>query len=174
METEIKNVSRSIAFVGFVIGCIENDKGAAAALRRADNPSMEYQSWEYLARWRINLEKPNQCLPFGLIAAAIVKGKIRKNGSLGIGEAIARCYPKGNNSDQAKSKLRRLLACDTVSEVCSILRPLLRLIEAKCNRVLNYARLLDDIFYFESDSLRTKAKWAQSFYRTDVNEEVSP
>ncbi len=173
MNTETKKEPRNEAFVKYVICCLDNDKGAAAALRRADIPSMEHQSWEFLARFNVDLKNPNQRLPFGLIAASIVKGKVRQNGSLGIGEAIARCYENGNKSDQAKAKLRRVLACDTVIEICAILRPMLRLIEAKCLRTLNYARLLNDILYLETDPQQTKSKWAQNFYRSNADEEAS-
>jgi CRISPR system Cascade subunit CasB len=174
MELANKNESKSVAFVKFVINCIENEKGATAALCRADNPSMAYQSWEYLARFSVDLTQPSQRLPFGLIAAAIAKGKIHQDGSLGIGEAIALCYSDGKQSDQAKAKLRRLLSCDTVSEVCLVLRLLLGLIEAKCKEKPNYARLLGEILHFESDGQHIKSKWAQNFYRSNVDEEVSP
>lgn len=171
MKVENKNESRSMAFVKFVIKSIEDDKGAAAAFRRADNPLTEHHCWEYLTRFRVNLDEPRQRLPFGLIAAAIVKGKIRKNGSLGIGRAIAQCYDDDHQSRPAKAKLRRLLACDTVSEVCSILRSILRLIEAKCKETLDYAHLLDEILYFESNHQRIQTNWAQNFYRSDADKE---
>ena len=166
METANENKPQSYEFVKFAIDCLKNDKGASAAFRRADNPSTEYQSWEYFARYDVTLKWSNQRLPFGLIAAAIIKGKIDQNGSLKIGEAIAQCYDEGSQSNQAKAKLRRLLACDSVEEVCLILRPLLRLIEAKCEGVLDYARLLDQILWFELSPQKTKVEWAQSFYRS--------
>ena len=153
-------------FVGYIIRRIANNTGDAAALKRADNPSTEYQSWEILAGFGIKLDNEYERLPFATIAAAIARAKPSGNGSIGIGQAIARCYEDGNQSDQAKAKLRRLLACDSTVEVCRILRPLFSLIEAKGNSALNYASLLDDLLWFSNDEWqqKVKARWAQNFY----------
>lgn len=158
--------SKRQAFVDYIINrCLVNN-GLRAALKRADNRATEYQSWEVLAGFNINLEHENQRLPYATIAAAIARTKVEKNGTSKIGQAIARCYEDGNASDQAKAKLRRLLACDSVPEVCRILRPLFSLIEARGNMALDYASLLDDLLWFSHDDsqLRIKARWAQDFY----------
>ncbi len=172
MQNETKKKSRGQAFFRFVMNLTESDKGRAAALRRADNPSTEYQSWEHFATFGIDLGKPYERLPYGLIAAAIVKAKLKKNGTIHLGEAIASCYDKGAQNDQAKAKLRRLLACDTVEEVCAILRPLLQLINTKSTRLLNYARLLDDLLNFYWKQQKIKESWAQNFYGWRGDEEV--
>ena len=162
--------SRSLAFVDYIINRCQNDNGLRAALKRADNPATEYQSWDMLAGFHINLEYENQRLPHATIGAAIARTKAERNGSVKIGQAVARCYEDGNASDQAKAKLRRLLACDSVAEACRILRPLLSLIEAKSNTALDYASLLDDLLWFGHDDSQTriKARWAQSFYGKPV------
>lgn len=161
-----KDTPRNRAFVDYIISRCHSDNGLRAALKRADNPATEYQSWEVLAGFKIDLEHENQRLPYATIAAAIARTKADKNGSTKIGQAIARCYEDGNVSDQAKAKLRRLLACDSVPEACRILRPLFSLIEAKGGVTLNYAQLLDDLLWFghEDSQLRIKARWAQDFY----------
>ena len=87
--------------------------------------------------------------------------------SRGIGRAIAKCYDDGNQSDQAKAKLRRLLACDSVEEACRILRPLFSLIASRGNSSLNYARLLEQLLKFHWESERIKSQWAQEFYKYD-------
>jgi len=161
-----KATSRNLAFVEYIISRCQSDNGLRAALKRADNPATEYQSWEVLAGFKIDLEHENQRLPFATIAAAIARSKVEKNGTTKIGLAIARCYEDGNASDQAKARLRRLLACDSVPEACRILRPLFSLIEAKGGVTLNYAQLLDELLWFghEDSQLRIKARWAQDFY----------
>jgi len=159
-ETQ-KKTSRGLNFVNFIIQRME-DNGTAAALRRADNPNTEYQSWETLAAFNVELDKPWQRLPFATVACAMAKAKTEKNGSIGIGQAIARCYEDGRESEQAKAKMRRLLACDSVDEACRILRPLFSLINSKGNSTLDYAKLLDDLLYWNNQT--TKSRWAQDFY----------
>lgn len=162
--------NRVQAFVDFIIG-VNNDKhkkGVAAALSRADNPTTEYQSWEQLAAFNIDLDKDQQRLPYATIAAAMTKAKVTHPGYLGIGKALANCYDDGNQSDQAKQKLRRLLACDSVKEACRVLRPILSLINSKSENAggLDFVRLLDDLLKFHWDEGRqhVRTHWAQDFY----------
>ncbi len=128
---------RSQNFVTYIIKQVQDSKGIGAALRRADNPNTEYQSWEVLAGFGVKLDHENERLPFVTIAADIARVKPDTNGNLFIGQAIARCYDDGNQSDQAKAKLRRLLACDTTAEACRILRPLLSFLASKGGISLN-------------------------------------
>lgn len=163
---------RNQSFVDYVIRLITDNKGIAAALRRADNPNTEYQSWEVLAGFGVQLDNENQRLPFATVAADIARVKPLVNGSVTIGQAIARSYDDGNQSDQAKAKLRRLLACDTTSEVCRILRPLLSLIASKGGISLDYIALLNDLLWFSHDDSRQriKARWAQQFYGKQIED----
>ena len=162
--------SKSLGFVEYIINRCQSNNGLRAALKRADNPATEYQSWEILAGFNINLEYETQRLPYATIAAAIARTNTTNNGFAKIGKAIARCYEDGNASDPAKAKLRRLLACKTPSEACRILRPLFSLIEAKGNTSLDYASLLDDLLWFrhEENQIRIKARWAQGFYGKSI------
>ena len=166
-----KQESRTSRFVTFVLAAMQKDKGMAARLRRADNPATEYQSWEFLAGFGIDLDKPFQRLPFVTVAAAMAKAKATSNGTLRLGQAIARCYDDGNKSDQAKAKLRRVLACDDLPELCRILRPVLTLIESRVPQPLDYSGLLSQLLKFHCDAQKIKAQWAQEFYgqRTDDN-----
>jgi len=156
--------NKSEQFVTFIIGLIQNNNAAAAALKRADNPATEYQSWEYLARF-IDIDKNQERLPYATIASALAKAKAERNGTVQIGEAIARCYGDGKENEQAKAKLRRLLACDSVEEACRVLRPLFSLINSKTGIPLDYSALLQDLYWFHINGQRAKSKWAQNFYR---------
>ncbi|STS83245.1 crispr-associated protein, Cse2 family [Klebsiella pneumoniae] len=69
------NESPAKRFVGYVIERIAKDNGFAARLKRADNPATEYQSWEILAGFGIDLEKEWQRLPYCVIGAALAKGE---------------------------------------------------------------------------------------------------
>lgn len=159
-------------FVELVMDRCQKDKGMAARLRRADNPGTEYQSWEFLGSLGylgVNLENDYKRLPFVTVAAAISKSKSERNGCLPLGRAIAVCYQEergagqkeGRENDQAKARLRRLLACYDLAEVCRILRPLLVLISSKVSQPLDYSRLLRQLRFYGQ---RTKTEWAQEFY----------
>ncbi|MDO9317276.1 MAG: type I-E CRISPR-associated protein Cse2/CasB [Gammaproteobacteria bacterium] len=165
--------SKSLAFVEYVIKRCQASTGIRAALKRADNPTTEIQSWEVLAGFNVNLQYKNQRLPYATIGAAIARKNATGNGTVKIGHAIACCYEGGNNNDQAKAKLRRLLACETTAEACRILRPLFSLIEAKGNVALDYASLLDDLLWFsrEESQNQIKARWAQGFYGKSIEGE---
>ncbi|PKL24464.1 MAG: type I-E CRISPR-associated protein Cse2/CasB [Spirochaetae bacterium HGW-Spirochaetae-3] len=166
METNevVERKTKGSAFVEFVLRRLSQDTAFGAALRRADNPSTEYQAWEYLAGW-CDLENERERRPFAVVASALAKAKPARDGNLGLGRAIAACFKTdkadGNQSDAAKAKLRRLLACETVAEVCAILRPILSLIESR-SVPLNYGELLDDLLWFKAE--RTRVRWAADFY----------
>lgn len=167
MSNEIKKESKGSLFVNFIIERMKKNKGIAAVFRRADNPATEYQCWEQLALFHIELDKDYIRLPYVTVAAAVAKAKSEKNGATKIGCALANCYENGKESDQAKAKLRRLLACDSVEEVCRILRPVFSLILSKSKFSLDYAQVLNDLLGFHQDERRQKIKsrWAQDFYR---------
>lgn len=159
----VKMKSKEQQFVQFIIERCMQDKGFAARLRCADNPATEYQSWEILGPW-VDLEDRYQRLPYATIAAAIGRAKVDTNGKLSLGKAIADAYAeKGSTqySDQAKARLRRLLACDSVEEVCRVIRPVLALIDSKLGHPLDYVKLLRELRYFGEKS---KIHWAQDFY----------
>lgn len=165
-ENQAKKISREQRFVDNVIALCQQDKGIAAKLRRADNPSLEYQSWEVLGRW-IDLENDFERLPYTLVSAAIAKSKAEKNGSLSLGKAIAACYPDGHNDAQAKARLRRVLACYDIVELSRILRPILTLIDSRVSANLDFVRLLKQLRYFDA---RSKVQWASEFYGASVKE----
>jgi len=152
-------------FVTYVFTRCEKDKGIAARLRRTGNPDMEYQSWELLANW-VDLEHQDERLPYAMISSAIATADAKQNGNLTLGQAIARCYEEGRDSDAAKAKLRRLLSCSDVSEACRVLRPLFSLVNSRVSGQLDYVRLLDQLlrYRFVDGRERVRAQWAQEFY----------
>lgn len=158
------------AFVDYVISYCERDKGFAARLRRADNPATEYQSWESLAKFNVNLDYSSERLPHAMIAAAVAKSRATGNGSIPLGQAIALAFEDGVHSEQANMRLRRLLACHDVEEACRILRPLITLIQSRVSAPIDFIALLKDLVWFNRDPQRTKARWAQQFYRSGMKE----
>lgn len=163
-ESTTPGEAREVRFVNAIIKRCEQDKGLAARLRRADNPATEYQSWDLLATYGVDLEKERERLPFVTVAAAIAKAKAQQNGKVTLGKALAACYDDGRESNQAKARLRRLLACTEISELVRHLRPVLTLINSKSGQGLDYHRLLKQLRSFSFDPQRIKAQWAQEFY----------
>ena len=152
-------------FVSGLIDRYQKNKGDAAKLRRADNPATEYQCWELLAYYGVNLEKQWVRLPFICVAAAMAREQaLKANGTCTLGVALASCYEDKQGSDQAKVKLRRLLACDDTTELVRHLRPVLKLIQSRSKTTLDYIRLLKQLRQFARYPQRIKAQWAQEFY----------
>ncbi len=48
-DSAVAQTSKTGRFIAYVIERIQKDKGFAARLKRADNQTTEYQSWELLA-----------------------------------------------------------------------------------------------------------------------------
>lgn len=157
---------KSTAFIDYLFTLCERDKGAAARLRRADNPATEYQSWDVLAAFNVNLEWACERLAYTTVMAAVARSRAKNDGELDFGKAIAKAFDDGANSPQASRRLMRLLACDDVEEVCRVLRSLLKLIQSRVSQPVNYAALLNDLIWFNYDAQRVKARWAQQFYQT--------
>lgn len=176
MENQVPTqpAGREANFVTHALVRIQQDKGLAARLRRADNPATEYQSWEFLAAFGIDLEQEQQRLPFVTVAAAIARAKAERNGGLKLGQAIAACYDDGAQSEQAKAKLRRLLACDALPELCRVLRPTLTLVGSRVNQPLDYIRLLQQLRRYSFDAQKIKSQWAQEFYGRSVVVQDAP
>lgn len=168
-EQSAAALSRDQRFVEAILQRCAKDKGQAARLRRADNPATEYQSWETLGALGIDLTLDYQRLPFVTVAAAIAKSKATVNGKLALGRAIAHSYEDGRESNQAKARLRRLLACDELAEACRILRPILTLIDSKTGQPLDFVRLLKQLRNFPFHTQLIKAQWAQEFYGQPAN-----
>src|SRR3954454_17967514 len=99
MSTDTKDPSpktdsprgKSLAFVDYIINRCQADNGLRAALKRADNPATEYQSWEVLAGFHLNLEYENQRLPHAATFVAIARPSLDKSLRRKLGQVFARC-----------------------------------------------------------------------------------
>lgn len=176
--TQLSTPSRSDSFVAYLESALPKDKGLAARLRRADNPSTEHMSWEVLAKFNIDLEKPYMRTPYALVAASMAKGARMKNGRIRLGKAIRFAYkdaegPKGEPADQAVARLRRVLSCASTEELCRVLRPVLTLIQSRLKDDIDYARLLGQLLKFHFDPERVKAQIAQDFYSYSTSSDGS-
>lgn len=166
----VAKTSKQQLYVNSVIERIKKDTAMAAALKKADNPNTEFRAWEYLADYQVNIENSKERIPYATISAAIARAKPPSDGILNLGQAIARSGKDGIPSDQERARLRRILACDTVEEACTILRSLLSLINSRDLKI-SYGQLLYELCWFEKNPQTTKARWAQFFFRNKGEEE---
>lgn len=136
-----------------------------AAFKRADNPDTEYQCWEYLPYYGVNLDCPKERLPYITVFSSIARSDRCTDGTLKFGKALLAAYDYDRGSEPACARLRRVLACDSTEEVCAVLRSMLRFITGK-DIDISYASLLRDLNHFDGDgnSKRIKAMWAQQFW----------
>lgn len=159
---------RSSGFVAHVLQRAKVDTGFAARMRRADNTDTEYQAWGELAAFNVNLELDRERLPFSIVGAALCREKPEQDGKYSIGASLASCFEQtpGNPGDNpGVSRLRRILACNTIREICQVLRPMLHFVAEKSTRPLSYAGLLRDLLFFESaNGSRIKRRWAMDFF----------
>ncbi|MDP2610545.1 MULTISPECIES: type I-E CRISPR-associated protein Cse2/CasB [unclassified Oceanobacter] len=173
VEARTGKVSKAERFIAYLIDRINKDNGFAARLKRADNPATEYQSWELLAEFGVDLEKDQERLPYCTVAAALARAKPGADGKLTLGAAIAACYTDNNQSDQAKARLRRLLACTSTAEACRILRPLLTLMASR-GVTPDFSQLLKQLLWFAGQGQeRVRIRWAQDFYRKVVETDAA-
>lgn len=144
------------------------DSGLRAALRMADNPRTESRAWPILIRWGVDITKPEK-EAFCLIASAAGRFSAGTDGKMSLGQVLRRCFEGDSDSPAAVSRLQRLLSCDTLSEACAVMRPMLRFIQSRQPDQLCLSKLLTDLLFFNSDRgrSRTKEQWAMDFYRPD-------
>ena len=163
--------TRAQRFVSWTLARCAQDPGFAACLRRADNPDTEHYALGALCVFGVDVENDAERLPFATVGAALCRRKSEQDGGLGLGAALRACC---EDAEQGNPRLRRLLACDGVSELCRILRPMLSLVSAK-GADLCHAALLDDLLAFRQDARRRRVKlrWAREYYR-DITREDAP
>ncbi|WP_294447092.1 type I-E CRISPR-associated protein Cse1/CasA [uncultured Mailhella sp.] len=146
------------------------DKGTVARLRRADSSEhMAVQAWEVLIRFHV---EDRDFLPCLAVLAPLCRRDDPKDGTASLGRALASCF---EDKDQGSSRLRRLLNCSDMEELCRMLRPLLSFVDGKSSRKLSYARLLDEVLAFRIPERRQeiKRRWAEGYW-SDEGDGAAP
>lgn len=146
---------------------IKTDGAFRAAFKSADNADMEYKCWEYLALYGVDIESRKARRPYAAVLAAVARNKdISSDGKQGLGDALLSALSASgfdSESPAARMRLRRILACADMEELCSVLRPVLNYISSK-GADISYGRLLKEIIWFEKDAESIKARWAGQFF----------
>ena len=159
----MESTSQTPRYSGFVAETIKRcsaDNAYRAAMRRADNPDTAAMAWEYLVSW-CDISKEYERLPFALIGAAIAREKTAANGTKNLGELFRACCKDENDTEREKRRFRRIISCDSVAELCEVLRSTLMYFQGTVPGEIDYESLLKDILFFGE---RVKLKWAGSFF----------
>lgn len=149
-------------FVTAMIERVKVDTACRAALRRADNTATESRAWEYILPF-CRLEVPNERKAFCLIGAAIARAVPDHDGQMSVGSAL-RSLCDGNTEEALSTelaRLRRLLACNTPSELPRLIRHVLRYLQTK-DAPVSYGQTLRDILYWNEN---TRIRWTKDFFK---------
>lgn len=160
MEEAKKRTKTSEAFFSYVVEKMSWDKQFISIMRNADTPDANTEAWKYLIRW-CHSEDDSHIEILTLITASICRTGLTSDGKSRLGSAINRI---DLSSHKDSAKLKKLLACDNVSEVCKNLRPILKSVE-RHNIRLSYITLMDQLLYFNRYPDKQKKSWAIDYYR---------
>ena len=155
-------------FIDWILDNSQKDNGFSAKMRRADNPDQEYYALGILCGFDIDIEKESERLPYSVVGAALCREALR------ICESLKASESGEKNSDIDSPRLRRLLSCNSIQELCRSLRPVLSLIASR-NISLCYSKLLEDICRFQYDNARQniKLRWTREFFRRSTDESAT-
>jgi CRISPR system Cascade subunit CasB len=131
---------------------LEHDKGERAALRRAASLTEVMLSPAYMRLLRTlrggDYAISNHNLPLAKIAAiAGLAARIKKPTSVGLATSMGTPKPGGSSPTLSELRLRRILACDDIEELYTLLRRALALLDDRANladlaaTVWNWSRL---------------------------------
>ena len=169
-------------FVQMVFRRKGEDAGFRARMRAARSVSRAPAVWGDLAAFT-SLRNEDERRILILIGSAIAWDRAGENGDIPLGRAIAKAWglegAAARSDDLQKGpaavRIRRLLACRTIAEVCMVLQPLLSLIRSREVRGLDYSRLLYNLHEFIRAPEKVKAIWAHDFFAMpDTKKEGSP
>lgn len=169
---------RAKAFVEYVFRRKKDDASFRSRMRNAGSGVRETAIWGDLVSFcDIGYEDIRSV--YVLIGNSIALEEKEINGTYSFGKLLPLAWGDEKNEkllDEQKLeqhpatvRLRRLLVCRDVSELCRVLRPYLRLIRTRRPGELDYIKLLDDLIQFQfGDDCRdaVKTRWVKDFYRS--------
>lgn len=164
---EKKTIWNPHGFVAEVIRLSKKEPAFRSAMRRADNPVTESFAWEHLVTW-CDISKDWERLPFALIGSAVANELPDSDGKANLGELLRKCCTSDDDREREKRRFRRILSCESIQELCIVLRPILKYLQSNSSVPIGYAGLLTDILYFNE---RVKLRWAESFFGNKLEEQ---
>ncbi len=150
-------------FVDYVFRCVERDKGARASLRKADSESQEWKAWSIIYPAIENLEAYSRPI-YSMIASAIAKSRMEKDGTIKLGEAVR--VADGVENGETSKRMLRLLSVSDSEELLMVMRRLLPYLISKGIDIC-FTSLLSDLKAFEYGERKqeVKARWMNDYLR---------
>mgnify|MGYP000876552331 CR=1 FL=1 len=168
MGTEPKAAECCLIDKKFVAAVFERQKKRGDApnrLGRSYCHAMEYQYWDLLAWFGIDVSCDRQRWPYVMIATAVSSSQFRRSGSLSLGRSIALCYKNGRDCRAARKRLRQLTESNDLSEIGHHLRLLFSFIDKKVSQPLDFAKILSQLKSISHGERHiARAQWTQEFY----------
>lgn len=157
-------------FVEEIIKLCKQSKGNAATLRKADIPTQNSCCWGIFVKLNIDIENKYKSLPYYIVAAAIARTDEYSSGILPFGKALKLAESNSRNDESGDLndlRLRRILSCNDIIELSSVIRPILKFIESKVSDTLDFCKFLEDLKIFNKSDYGmeiVKTKWVKQFY----------
>lgn len=148
-------------FIAQVFQLKESSTGDAAKLRNGLSESKKIKAWEVLVTLGYSIALERNEVILRTIAASVTKSKFAENGEVHFAEGLRQLRLGSASTDLY---FQRILACKNSQQVCHILPRLLNLLQSK-GIPLDYVRLTRDLIFFDSNAEKTKAIWAEIFYK---------
>lgn len=159
----IKVDEKDIKFVASLYEKSRADSTIRAALHQLKSPTTEKRAWPLLVQYGVDFKKPSK-EAYSLVASAIGESKAEKDGTESFGKVLYMAFKDVSAGGEAR--MMRILACDSIPEICKVLRPLFGLFNSRCPGKLCLSELLSYLVRFNMDWARLEAKerWAYEFY----------
>lgn len=166
-ETAEKQPNQVERFLGHLAG-LTGDRGVMADLRHGLSRGTEYRAWPHIVPW-CRLDDDRQRRIWLTVAAGFaIHQRTSNSGNMGtVLRALATGSGRGAEGLATfDARFRRLLACDSPTEVCDHLVGVLR--TAERNAVpINFAQLFSDL---QSWGDRVKVRWATQYWGVPIDE----
>ena len=164
-------------FIDYIFRLCKSDSGAASKLKRAGSDTQAASSYGILVGAGVDIEKKYQLISHSIVAEIIAKSKLESDtGEENFGKVLRLSseLKKEKSQEIDDTRMRRILNCDTLEELQTVLRSLLNFIISRgFIDKLSLNEFLKDLLKFEYEwsQNRIKKKWAMGFYSARINEE---
>ncbi len=150
-----------------------DDRAALANLRRGFSETTEHRAWPYLAEWCDLANDRDRTIWRTIAAGAATLESSANTGNLGVTLRELALGRSAEKKDEALNsfagRFRRLLACDSVGELCDHLTPIFRAAKQK-EIPVNFRQLFWDLVKWGNDPQAVRTRWAQAYWGVRTEE----